>query len=214
MSIQHHPASEHLLGYASGALGEAASVLVASHLTLCPHCRGEVGRMEHFGGVLLEALPAAAVRDQSYARVMAQLAETGPSPDAGRAPSAMDGLVPRPLRDYLGMDDLDRLPWRRFLQANYVDLTCAGRAKGRLLRIPAGAAFPYHGHAGDEMVLVLAGAFSDHTGTYRRGDVATADVEMAHTPVAEFGATCLCMTVNDGAILPTRLLAPLARLFR
>ena len=36
MTIIHHPNEETLLDYASGALGEAWSVAVATHLAVCP----------------------------------------------------------------------------------------------------------------------------------------------------------------------------------
>jgi putative transcriptional regulator len=83
-----------------------------------------------------------------------------------------------------------------------------------LLRIPSGGGLPYHGHVGDELVLVLSGGFKDQTGTYHRGDVATADPSLTHTPVVVPGEACVCMTLNEGPILWGRILAPLARLFR
>ena len=36
----HHPTDEFLLDYAAGALGEPKSLLVATHLSMCPACRG------------------------------------------------------------------------------------------------------------------------------------------------------------------------------
>ena len=38
----------------------------------------------------------------------------------------------------------------------------------RLLRIPAGKPVPEHGHGGQEMTLVLRGAFEDHLGLSAR----------------------------------------------
>ena len=42
----HHPGDEHLLDYASGAAPHGLSLLVATHLTLCPECRRKVDAME------------------------------------------------------------------------------------------------------------------------------------------------------------------------
>ena len=51
-------------------------------------------------------------------------------------------------------------------------------------------------------------------GAARRGDVASADASVAHEPVAETAEPCVCMTVNEGMVLFTRWLAPLARMFQ
>ena len=42
----HHLDGEMLLAYAAGNLGEAASVLVATHLSWCPKCRGALAAAE------------------------------------------------------------------------------------------------------------------------------------------------------------------------
>ena len=39
MSAQYHLSDELLLSYSAGTLDEASSLLVATHLALCPHCR-------------------------------------------------------------------------------------------------------------------------------------------------------------------------------
>lgn len=39
MTIRFHISDDLLLSYASGNMDEASSLLVASHLALCPHCR-------------------------------------------------------------------------------------------------------------------------------------------------------------------------------
>ena len=39
VSVRHHPDDELLLDYASGALGEAESLVIATHMALCPICR-------------------------------------------------------------------------------------------------------------------------------------------------------------------------------
>ena len=39
MTIKFHVSNDILLSYSSGTLDEASSLLVATHLALCPHCR-------------------------------------------------------------------------------------------------------------------------------------------------------------------------------
>lgn len=91
-------------------------------------------------------------------------------------------------------------------------LRTKGNAKARLLRIPAGAAMPDHGHRGIELTMVLKGAFSDEDGRFARGDVEIAHEDVHHTPVADIAEDCICLAVTDAplrfkGILP-RLVQP------
>ena len=54
------------------------------------------------------------------------------------------------------------------------DVRLPANAKGqlKLLRIGAGRAMPEHGHGGEEITLVLKGAYRDHMGRFGQGDVA------------------------------------------
>lgn len=57
MTTAHAP-TDVLADYAAGLLPPGLSLLVASHLTWCPCCRGKVARLEAVGGALLaEARP-------------------------------------------------------------------------------------------------------------------------------------------------------------
>src|SRR5580693_5661168 len=81
MPVQHHPDLAHLAGYAAGAIDEAASLLVATHLALCPHCRSVLGRIEAMGGEVLERLPASAV---------GAIPDVDDAPERSRAPQSAD----------------------------------------------------------------------------------------------------------------------------
>jgi putative transcriptional regulator len=213
MTINHHPAADHLVAYAAGTMSEAASVLIASHLTLCPRCRAETRQMEAVGGALLDDLPPASMSD-GLAHMLKRLDDApGPEPVAPTAIGEKN-MLPRPLLNYLGAESGGRLPWQRILGIDTIPLKTTGRQQARLLRIPSGGGLPYHGHVGDELVLVLSGGFTDETGAYHRGDVAAADAHLTHTPITIPGEPCICIAVNEGPVLPGRLLAPLSRLFR
>ena len=67
---------------------------------------------------------------------------------------------------------------------------------------------PQHTHHGNELTLVLKGAFTDETGLYARGDVAFATSDIDHQPVAEADEECLCFAVVDGGL---RLTGPVGR---
>ena len=216
MATFHHPQSDTLWSYAAGSLDEASSVLVASHLALCPDCRADVARMEAMGGEMLEDVGTASVSASSLDAIMARL--DGPAlvksvPQIAKTP-ANDTVLPRPLRDYVG-SGVNSVAWRRLTTGvDYFDLPV--RAEGRrarLLKIAPGTRVPSHGHGGDEMTMVLAGGYTDEFGSYARGDVETADVTQVHQPVADAGEACICLTVTRGALIPSAIFSLFNRFF-
>ena len=192
---QHHPDEALLIEYANGSLDEAKALLVATHMALCPGCREAVAA----GEVVSAAL---AFEDAA--------GEIGPMPDvSGIAverpivlPAAAPSLlVPEPLRGYLGAP-IDALGWVPVLRGlrEYPLPDFAGRSSVRLLAIEPGRRMPQHTHEGLELTLVLQGSFSDATGRYARGDVATADSSVNHQPHAGDGELCLCLAVEDAPL--------------
>ena len=213
---EHHPSEAYLVDYASGAAPEPVAVLIATHLAFCPHCRDEMRLLEELGGTLLDALPPAAMPSGSLGRILARLDNPDePEPGAPR-PARGDPALPEPLRGYVGGALVD-LPWRRLGPIAEVRLLPQhGAFTTRLLQIHAGAGVPAHTHEGSEITLVLRGSYSDATGRYRPGDVAEADGEIDHHPVADPGEDCLCFAVTDAPLKLTgrfgRLLNPFVRL--
>ena len=210
MSVVHRPDAELLLAYAVGRLPEPLSLLVATHLTLCPESRDEVATFEAAGGALLDAAEPAAVSTVTRDAVLANIHEVTmiePRPTSETAGGSGD--LPRPLQDYLGAP-LDSLKWRARGTAlhEYRLLPEHEGFRTRLLLIKAGKAMPQHTHVGSEMTLVLRGSFSDHLGHYARGDVAVADQTVDHTPVADEGEDCLCLAVSNA---PVKLTGRLGR---
>lgn len=215
---------EMLLAYATGALNEPLSLVVASHIALDPSSRADVEAYETVGGALIEELEPASLRDDALERTLARLDVLEAEPGAERQscspvkPQPKDGLVlPSPLRDYVG-SDIDTLPWKPVIRGvEEVELK-VGAGEGtrtRLMRIAPGAGAPRHTHGGMEVTLVLDGAYRDASGTYRRGDVQVADDAVEHQPVAEGERTCLCLVVSEAPIRLTgffgRLLNPFIR---
>lgn len=214
MSIGHHPSEALLLDYASGALGEGWSLAVATHLALCPVCRTVVADMEALGGSLLETMPPERLPDAAFDAVMARLdaepaiaGATAKPPAGGRTP-----VLPQPLRQY-ARGDVDALNWRRLGLGVYQLLipTADAGVTVRLLRIPAGKPVPAHSHRGLELTLVLAGAFSDATGRYARGDFQEADETLEHQPHASVGKDCFCLAVTDAPLRFKSLAARIAQ---
>ena len=208
----HHLDEEALLGYASGSLGEAESVLVATHLALCPTCRERTSTYEACGGAVLSQIEPSRLADDALSKTMARLSQTEASePPCGQAAfdHATVMTLPRPLRDYVG-GNLDSLPWKsrgRGVKELPIEIG-DGSVRASLLRIRPGETIPQHTHEGVDSTLVLKGAFSDETGTYARGDVAIATADHDHAPVADSAEECICFAVIEG---PLRFTGPIGR---
>ncbi len=221
MTIHHHPDDELLVAYAAGELDEAWSLLIATHLALCPDCRAQVRAAESVGAALLEDIAAdelSGMADDALEKTLALATDPAVHPadekHVASAPVSGDPggvpVLPQPLRDYAG-DDVDGLKWRRLgSSAFHIPLVARrGAPTARLLRIPAGTAVPEHGHNELELTMVLAGSFVDADARFARGDVETADTDVEHQPVAEAGTDCICLAVTDA---PLRFRGPIARL--
>jgi putative transcriptional regulator len=217
MTVKHHISDDLVLAYATGELDEATSLLVATHMALCPECRRALELAEAIGGTLIEAEAEAEVADDALEAIFDRIESTQkpatPSPPPARVPRG-SYVLPQPLRDYAG-GDVDSLRWRglgggvRHLPLD----TGASRAKARLLYIPAGAKVPDHGHRGLELTLVLAGSFYDEGAWFRRGDVEEADATIEHQPVAGPEEPCICLAVTDAPLRFRSLIPRLAQPF-
>jgi len=214
-AITHHPSEALLVGYASGALEEAQALLVASHIEMCDLCRHTVADAETIGGALVSALTPERMGPDSLARTLARLddaeAVSSARPSHG---NVADVRLPNALRPYLD-DDLESLPWRKAgRQIAHAVLT--GRKSGttaRLVRLAPGTVIPQHTHGGEELTLVLTGAFSDERGVFRRGDVAEVDGGLLHQPVVESEEECMNLVVTDAPLRFKNLLPRLAQPF-
>jgi len=206
--MRHHPNDEDLLDYASGRFHEPFAVLIASHLTLCPSCRATVADYEALGGAAVEAGPAAALDVGSLDAVLARLDEPEPMLTHAPAPPPVGDLrhFPSPLRAFVG----GQPAWKRVMSGlDEVEIgDGTGEVRARLMRIAPGCSMPRHTHGGREMLVVLDGGYSDEFGSYDRGDVATADPDVVHKPVADPVEGCLCFAVTDA---PLKLTGPIVR---
>jgi len=228
----HAPPEEMLVEYAAGTLAEPLALLVATHASLNAESRREVRLLESVGGAMLETLPPAEMGADALDGVLDRLdapedggaAHPGAHGEGGATSSGATargccggsepagvrgGDVPAPLRTYVG-PDLHALAWRDRggNVAEYRLLADRSSYRTRLMRIRAGARVPSHTHRGCEYTLVLEGGFSDGQGDYHPGDVAIADAEVTHQPVAWPDRDCICLTVLDA---PVRMTGPVGR---
>jgi putative transcriptional regulator len=209
MTIRHHLSDPLLIGYAAGALPEAFSLVVATHISMCDECRARLGAFEAVGGALLDS-EAVALAPGSMEATLARLA----APEARRR--SKPSTLPAPLGDYIG-SDLAAVKWKSLgMGVRQAILPTAKGATARLLSIPAGQSVPDHGHRGTELTLVLQGAFRDETDRFGAGDIEIANEELDHTPIAEMGEPCICLAATDAPLrfnsLIPRLLQPLFKI--
>ena len=209
-AINHHVPDAMLAAYAAGTLPHTFAVAVASHVSLCAHCRVALEAHQAVGGAVLEDTNAVAVSSSLKDSIFAQLdAPFTPEPVYDR-----NGIYPGPVVEAMQ----GRAPkWKKLGMGVRQDILSADtHGSVRLLYIPSGQAVPDHSHNGLEMTLVLQGSFSDETGRFGVGDIEIADEMLEHTPVADPGDDCICLAATDArlrfsALMP-RLLQPLFRI--
>ena len=211
--INHHLSDEYLVEYAAGSLDDAESIVVSSHICMCPECRARVETYESVGAVLLEGGETEAVSNDALDAVMAMIDKPVSARDTGPKPIEFDRatleMIPPPARAYLPAD-LAALNWKKLARGvEEAGLVDDGEMRVSLLRVRPGRKMPAHTHSGEEYTLVLDGGYRDAHGHYRRGDIGVADGGVDHAPVADDDRPCLCLLVRKGS---ARLTGPVGRL--
>jgi len=215
MSIHHHLDDATLMRYASGDLDPAFTLVVASHLAMCPTCRRAVRLAEAMGGECLEEAPKAVLSDGAFARMSRRIdAEGHRTVDAPMAvaPRRASGDVPLPLQRLVG-SSLDGIHWRTVVpgvQRHRIDLADTPSSL-YMLKIGSGRKMPEHGHGGTEMTLILRGSYSDMFGRYKPGDIADLDEHVEHQPVVDSDEPCICLVATEE---PTRFKGIFGRLLQ
>jgi len=203
--IAHHTSETLLLQYASGSLDEASSVLVATHLALCPGCRAIVRDAEALAGAMLEDEAPEAMSEASLQAVLQRASRReSPAvrerPQPGFADLAAGANLPEPLRGYVG-DALRRRPWRPVAPGlRQLVLATSDQATARLFYLSPGTKVPVHSHRGQELTMVLQGSYSDECGTFARGDVAELDEAVTHQPVVSMEGDCVALAVTGAPL--------------
>ena len=196
--IKHHLSEDLLMRYSNGTLCEAFSLAVATHISMCDDCRAALESYEAMGGALLDVYEPEEMRNDSFESVMA-LIENQPIQTTESA-EKVDSDGPSALSDYIG-GSLKDIKWRPIgLGVKQSLLKTSGNSTARLLYIPAGTAVPHHSHNGNELTLVLKGAFEDEVARFGPGDVEMADEDLDHQPIAVEGEDCICLAVTDAPL--------------
>ena len=196
--IKHHLSEDLLMRYSNGTLCEAFSLAVATHISMCDDCRAALESYEAVGGALLDVSEPEEMSDDSFESVMA-LIEKEPA-QTSQVTVRSESDIPSALSDYIG-GSLKDVKWRPIgLGVKQSLLKTSGNSTARLLYIPAGTAVPHHSHNGNELTLVLKGAFEDEVSRFGPGDVEMADEDLDHQPIAVEGEDCICLAVTDAPL--------------
>lgn len=204
---------ELLAGYAAGTLTYPAQALIGAHLELSERNRTYVNSLETLAAVgLSDAEPVdIANRERALAAIFDS---EQPILRSGKAaPATSVGTyspIPRSLQSIVG-SSIDMLAWKTLLPGvRECKLGEIDGCNASLLWVRAGRAMPSHTHHGTELTLVLQGGFTDDDGHFVAGDVAFADGDVDHKPVADEGEDCICFAVTAGRL---ELTGPVGRWF-
>lgn len=214
MTVSRHPSPELLARYAAGSLSPAAALVVESHLSLCDRCAAAHRDALALGGLLLERLSPSELDARLFERTLARLDEKRPTLAAQAAPRRMArdlGIkLPAPIADRATSGWHWMGPGMAFAR---LDVPEDRQSSLVLFRIGANRRIPTHGHSGEELTLVLQGAFEDEHGRCAAGDLAEEDDDTHHTPVVTGEETCICLASIEGRLRPHgligRLVSPL-----
>ena len=197
-----------LARYVAGALPSPVRLVVDAHLELKDDNRAFVDGLESLAGQEIEALPDAATENRD-AKLAAIFASETAAADSG-VKAATDHVIPASLAALVPYT-VETIPWRTKMPGyKECSLGVIEGCEVNLLWIRAGRKMPSHTHEGSEITLVLDGAFSDSRGRYGRGDVALADEDVDHRPIAENDRACICLAITDA---PLRLTGSYTQFF-
>lgn len=199
-----------LAQYVAGGLPVPVFAMMEAHIAIRPQSRLLVSELEALAGSELDAEAAPEIHDRETR--LASIFDSNPD---FKPVSAVDhgkeaDIFPRALQDFVGYR-AEEVPWRTKLPGfREHDIGTFDGYEAKLLWIRAGRAMPAHTHEGSELTLVLDGAFSDAQGFHERGDIAIADENVDHRPVAASGRPCICFAVTTA---PLKLTGSFGQLF-
>lgn len=199
-----------MAGYAAGTLPRPLFSMVEAHLSMSPANRRFVADLEVVSALELEGMAPAKIADRE--EMLQAIFATGddlaatPSASGDRAvsmiPPALSALVPCAFED---------IPWRGvFPGVREYKIGDQEGCRLSMFWLNAGARVPAHTHSGSEVTLVLEGGYTDGFGHYVAGDLAYADGQVDHRPVADDDGDCIGFAITEA---PLVLTGPLGRFF-
>ncbi|KAA0069801.1 ChrR family anti-sigma-E factor [Rhodanobacter sp. T12-5] len=205
MKPHHHLDDATLLSYSAGALPSALAVVASAHLERCAQCREGLDAADRIGGVLMQQQRVDAPTDDARAAMLALLdAEPvleHPAQPADIVEQDDPDRLPGALHPWFG-NSLRALRWKRVAPGvQRIRASGIGGGTLMLLRIAPGSKLPLHSHGGNELTMILDGAYDDMLGHFGPGDVADLDGEINHQPVTSPGVPCICVAATDAPLV-------------
>lgn len=202
-----------LMRYAAGNLSPAPALVVACHLAMSPTSRRFALGLEAVGGVLLDDGPIVPLSAGLFERTVEKLNRSAERPERvalvpDEAANDRSMAMPAPL----ARRSIGRWKWLGpGMHYAPVEMPEDPEHNLVLLRVPPGRNMPEHSHSGEEVTLVLKGAFHDESGRYGVGDLILEDEKTSHAPRVDADGECLCLAAIEG---PMRIKGVIGRLIQ
>jgi putative transcriptional regulator len=203
MISHYHPSSQILLQYSAGQLDGVHRLMVEMHQQMCPTCQHVVAELESIGGEIIEKdLTPTAMCDSAFSQLMDRI---GQQPielqkvQKGSVDSNDSQQLSLLLQELFRTQQSDDLNWQ-WRTKKFAEIKLSAndeQYETKLIYIKKGMKVPRHTHKGQEITLVMKGAFRDELGVYEKGDYITRDGHHEHQPIAESDCICLAITTDD-----------------
>ena len=205
--------------YAAGCLDPAFCLLVETQAALRPDVERAVARAETIAGVFFETEATVAVSATAIVKTLAMIDayEEEQRPSAQAVHLAGEGLdellsLPEPLRE-TALQSYQTQKWQSLTSGiRRLKLDAGSQAEVELYRIEPGCTVPEHSHAGSEFTLVVAGGFTDESGSYGPGDISLKGSNDTHQPTGDMDGVCYALAVRDGGLRFTGMMGLIQRL--
>ena len=206
----HHLDDATLLSYSAGALSSAMTHVATAHIESCQHCRDTLRDADQIGGSLLQLQRPMAATPSARDAMLALLDTDEPTTETvvdDVMPAFDPDRLPTALHPWFGKS-IRALRWRR-VAPGVQRIRAKGISGGELmlLRTAPGSRMPLHSHGGNELTMILQGAYDDVLGHFAPGDVADLDGETEHQPVTSAGVPCICVAATDAPLVFSNWLA-------
>ncbi|MEO0884000.1 MAG: ChrR family anti-sigma-E factor [Pseudomonadota bacterium] len=204
--------------YASGSLDAAFSLLVETQAALKEDVATDVAVSELIAGDMLEMDTPAEMADDALAQVYA-IIDTTSEPIIHKAAvracaEQLDDIsaFPEPVLGH-AVDAVVESGWIQLTPGvRRLTLDLGTDSEVEIYRIEPNYTVPRHSHEGSELTLVMAGGFTDETGSYAPGDLSIQGPNDVHQPTADNDGVCYTLAVRDGGLRFTGLLGVVQRL--
>jgi len=219
--IKRHPTDERLLEFARGTLTGGEALMIAAHCDMCPHCASKVEKYTEAFAEKALAHSDSIVESPAFTSMLASITQQ----------PVKERIIAHEQDEYMELDGRQfKLPrslkryahstgnWSRLVGKLWqAPVEIGGVGKANFIYMENGGSVPEHTHRGNELTLVINGAFSDGINAYDSGDYIAMNDAHTHAPYSDDKDGCLVFTIVEEPLHFTsgiaRLLNPFSHLF-